>query len=272
LTVGGRLDDLDGRVAVVTGAASGIGLALCERFAAEGMRVVMADVDASALEEAAARIDAEVLPTTVDVRSWDAMDELAARSFEGFGAVHVLCNNAGVQLDRRVWETTRAEWEWLLGVNLGGVVHGLHAFLPRMIASGEPGHVVNTASVGGLLAFPKIAPYTCAKFGVVGLSEGLANDLRDEGLPIGVSVLCPGPVTSMLRENSALLRPGSGGPDPTLLDGVERMPATDVAGMVVDAIRGGRFWILTHPAYGELIRRRTAGILSTGEVVEAALL
>ena len=268
--MGRRLHDLDGKVAVVTGAASGIGFALCERFAAEGMRVVMADVEATALDGAAARVDTDVLALAVDVRSWEATEELAARSFERFGAVHVLCNNAGVQLERRVWEATPAEWEWLLGVNLGGVIHGVHAFLPRMIASGESGHVVNTASIGGLIAFPGIAPYTCGKFAVVGLSEGLAHDLLANDVPIGVSVLCPGPVLTSLRENSARLRPNTG-PDPMTLDGVERMHPSEVAGAVVDGIRTGRFWILTHPEYDDLIRRRTEGLLETGTVFAAAL-
>jgi NAD(P)-dependent dehydrogenase (short-subunit alcohol dehydrogenase family) len=257
------MDELRGRVAVVTGAASGIGLALCERFAAEGMRVVMSDV------AAVPSIDGDVLAVTADVRSWESMDELAERAFEHFGAVHVLCNNAGVQLDRRVWEFTRDEWEWVLGVNWGGVVHGLHAFLPRMIASGEPGHVVNTASVGGLLAFPRIAPYTAAKFAVVGLSEALANDLREEGVPIGVSVLCPGPTMSALRENSDRLRPQGEGAGPSSVAHVHRVPAADVAAAVVEAIRGDRFWILTHPEYNDLIEQRAAGILEGGAVVAA---
>jgi NAD(P)-dependent dehydrogenase (short-subunit alcohol dehydrogenase family) len=263
------IDELKGKVAVVTGAASGIGLALCERFAAEGMQLVMADVEPAALQEAAAGLDTDALVLAADVRSWEQMDELAARSFDRFGAVHVLCNNAGVQLDRRVWEFTRSEWEWLLGVNLGGVVHGLQVFLPRMIASGEPGHIVNTASVGGLLAFPRIAAYTAAKFAVVGLSEGLANDLGEEGMPIGVSVLCPGPTMSALRENSGRLRPRTDGEDPSSVEHVARIPASEVATAVVDAIRAGRFWILTHPEYGELIRHRAEGILETGAVVAA---
>lgn len=257
------MDDLRGRVAVVTGAASGIGLALCERFAAEGMRVVMSDV------AAVPPVDGDVLAVAADVRSWEAMDELAERAFEHFGAVHVLCNNAGVQLDRRVWEFTREEWEWVLGVNWGGVVHGLHAFLPRMIASGEPGHVVNTASVGGLLAFPRIAPYTAAKFAVVGLSEAVANDLREEGVPIGVSVLCPGPTMSALRENSDRLRPEGAGSGPSSVAHVRRTPAAEVAAAVVEAIRDERFWILTHPEYNDLIDQRAKAILGGGAVVAA---
>lgn len=257
------MDDLRGRVAVVTGAASGIGRALCERFVDEGMRVVMSDV------AAVPPIDGDVLAVTADVRSWESMDALAGRAFEHFGAVHVLCNNAGVQLDRRVWEFTREEWEWVLGVNWGGVVHGLHAFLPRMIASGEAGHVVNTASVGGLLAFPRIAPYTAAKFAVVGLSEALANDLREEGVPIGVSVLCPGPTMSALRENSDRLRPEGEGSGPSSVAHVRRAPAAEVAAAVVEAIRAEQFWILTHPEYNDLIEERARSILGGGAVVAA---
>ena len=266
------IENLAGKVAVVTGAASGIGLALCERFLDEGMRVVMSDVSSDALRAAASGFDADVLAVPGDVVSWEAMQELASAAFDRFGAVHVLCNNAGVQLDRRVWEYTREEWEWLLGVDFGGVVHGLHAFLPRMIAAGEPGHVVNTASVGGLLAFPGIAPYVAAKFAVVGLSEGVALDLKAAQHPIGVSVLCPGPTVSALRENSASLRPASTGADPSSVAHVARMPAAEVAGMVVDAVRAGRFWILTHPEYGEMMRERLDGILETDTVFAASVL
>ena len=188
------MDALADKVAVVTGAANGIGFALCEAFAAEGMRVVMSDVDPAALDAAAARLDGEVLAFAADVRKWDEVAELESRAVERFGAVHVLCNNAGVQLPGLAWEFTREEWEWVLDVNLGGVVHGLHAFLPGMVARGEPGHVVNTGSLGGLIPFAGIAPYTAAKYAVVGLSESLQHDLHAASVPIGVSVLCPGPV------------------------------------------------------------------------------
>ena len=269
--------DLDGKVAVVTGAASGIGLALCEAFALEGMRVAMADLDPAGLDAAAEQIEAttgaEVLAVPTDVVKWDEVAALEARVVDQFGAVHVLCNNAGVQLPGVTWEFTRGEWEWVLGVNLGGVVHGIEAFVRGMVERGEPGHVVNTASVGGLVAFPGLAPYTAAKYAVVGLSECLGHDLRARGVPIGVSVLCPGPVLSSLRENSATLRPGGEqGRDVPLLTGVPRMPAADVAAQVVDAIRHDRFWILTHPAYAETIRERCRGIVETDAVVVPELL
>jgi len=270
------MEELVGRVAVVTGAASGIGLALCEAFAAEGMRVTMADVNPAALDAAAARLasntGAEVLAVPTDVMKWDEVAGLEARVVDRFGAVHVLCNNAGVQLPGVTWEFTRQEWEWVLGVNLGGVVHGIEAFLPGMVARGEPGHVVNTASIGGLVAFPSLAPYTAAKYGVVGLSECLEHDLRAHDVPIGVSVLCPGPVLSSLRENSRMLRPGGEDGRDVPLVTMPRIPAADVAAQVVDAIRRDRFWILTHPGYAETIRARCDGIVETDALVVPELL
>jgi NAD(P)-dependent dehydrogenase (short-subunit alcohol dehydrogenase family) len=265
------VDELTDKVAVVTGAASGIGFALCEAFAAAGMRVVLADIDPAALEAAAERLGGDVLAVPTDVTSWDAVDELEARTVDRFGAVHVLCNNAGVQLPGVTWEFTRAEWEWVLGVNWGGTVHGIRSFVPGMVAHGEPGHIVNTASLGGLIAFPGLAPYTAAKHAVVGLSEVLAHDLRAAGSAIGVSVLCPGPVHTSLRENSAVLQPGGehGREVPVLTS--PRTPAEDVATQVVDAIRTNRFWILTHPEYNDQIRERSRGILETDEVVVAEI-
>jgi NAD(P)-dependent dehydrogenase (short-subunit alcohol dehydrogenase family) len=196
------MDELDGKVAVVTGAASGIGLALAERFAAEGMRVVMSDVDAARLEQAAASIDGEVEHLRADVSRREDVEALAARATERFGAVHVLCNNAGVTRPGRGWEFTREQWEWVLGVNLWGVVHGVNAFVPAMIDRGEPAHVVNTASLSGLLAWPQLSLYATTKAAVVGFSESLALDLRAEGAPIGVSVLCPGPTRTSFRQST----------------------------------------------------------------------
>ena len=173
--------ELRGRVAVVTGAAGGIGLALCERFAAEGMSVVMADVDPVRLGEASSKLAARYRRS--GTRRADRHLELAGRRGSGegqrerFGSVHVLCNNAGVTLPGVTWEYSREEWEWVIGVNLLGVVHGIRAFVPSMLAHGEPAHVVNTASIGGLMSFPGLAPYAATKYGVVGLSETLAQDL-----------------------------------------------------------------------------------------------
>ena len=266
------MKDLRDRVAVVTGGASGIGYAMAERFAAEGMRVAVADVDGTAAARAAERLrelgGRDALGLAVDVRLADSVEGLAAAVYDRWGGTHVLCNNAGVQMPGRAWEFTAEEWEWMLGVNLLGVVHGIRAFVPRMLEAGEPCHVVNTGSVGGLVAYPGIGMYTASKFAVVGLSETLRHDLRAVGAPIGVSLLAPGPTVSSLRENSGRLRPGSeGGREVPLVTHFDRMPAERVAEMVVDAIRGDRFWVLTHPEYRELVLRRARGITETDEVV-----
>jgi NAD(P)-dependent dehydrogenase (short-subunit alcohol dehydrogenase family) len=267
------MDELRGRVAVVTGAASGIGLALSERFAGEGMRVVMSDVDAARLDRAAASVDGDVEPVAADVSRWEDVEALATRAVERFGIAHVLCNNAGVTRPAPAWELTLDEWDWLLGVNVRGVVHGIKAFLPDMIERGEPAHIVNTASVGGLLAYPGLAAYSAAKYGVVGLSESLHHDLRAADAPIGVSVLCPGPTETEFRTHSRALHPeGAQGDLPGEYDGVVRIPASHVAAQVVDAIRANRFWILTHPAYRSSIEQRCRGIVETDEVVEPGFL
>jgi NAD(P)-dependent dehydrogenase (short-subunit alcohol dehydrogenase family) len=236
------------------------------------MHVVLADVNAEQVEAAADRLAsesrAETLAVPTDVASWEQVRELEARVVDRFGAVHVLCNNAGVQMPGKAWEFTRAEWEWLLGVNLGGVVRGIASFVPGMIARGEPAHVVNTASVGGLLAHPRTAMYTASKYAVVGLSETLAHDLEADGAPVGVSVLCPGATVSSLRESSAALRPGGEqGRDVPFVTHHQRMPAADVAARVVSAIYERRFWVLTHPGYRDLILERAKGIVETDELV-----
>ena len=265
--------DLRGRVAVVTGAAGGIGFALCERFTAEGMRVVMADVDQARLEAAAEQLDGDVELVPTDAARREDVDRLARRAIERFGAVHVLCSNAGVTRPGAAWELTHEQWQWVVGVNLWGVIHGIRAFVPGMIERGEPAHVVHTASVGGLVAFPQLAAYSATKAAVVGLSESLAHDLRAVGAPVGVSVLCPGPVATDFRAHSRELQPGTEEqPLPEVIAEVDWVAPADVAARVVDAIVHDRFWILTHPAYNEAIERRCRGIVETGEVVEPSLL
>jgi len=259
---------LQDRVAVVTGAASGIGLALCERFAAEGVRLVMADVRAEQLEPAAAVLEAagaDVVAVPADVSRWESVEALAEQAFVHFGAVHILCNNAGVTRPAPAWECSVDDWKWVLGVNLSGVFHGIRAFIPRMIERGEPGHVVNTASTAGLLAHAGLAPYAASKHGVVGLSESLYHDLHERGLPIGVSVLCPGAVATGFRAHCRELHP-AGDPDaiPDHPLSAAGMSAAEVAGQVVDAVRSGRFWILTHPSFRDEIELRARGVLDTG--------
>ena len=268
------MDDLQGRVAVVTGGASGIGLALARRFVAEGMRLVLADVEVDALEAVATELraaGAEVLTSRTDVSDAAAVEALAAASYERFGAVHVVVNNAGVVTRGAAWEQSAADWDWVLGVDLLGVVYGVRSFVPRMIAGGEPGHIVNTASIAGLLAMAGIAPYDVAKAGVVALSECLHHDLRAADAPIGVSVLCPGRVVSRINDSDRN-RPGatpSAGPASQTGDPSTIIPAEGVADLVVDAIRTGRFWITTHAGYDEWILKRAQSIVD-GDIIGRA--
>lgn len=258
--------DLHGKVAVVTGAAGGIGHALCETFAAEGAHVVMADVDPVRLDAAAAQVDGDVLPVAADVSIEDDVHALAQRARERFGGVDILCNNAGVTLSARVWKLAPADMRWLLGINLFGVLHGIRAFVPHMIERGAPAHVVNTASIGGLLGFPEIGAYTASKFAVVGLSESLLHDLRARRAPIDVSVLCPGTTSTGLAENSRRLHGDDGPQRAPTADGVE---PDVIAARVLHAIRERRFWILTHPGYADLLERRHRATLGADEELVA---
>jgi NAD(P)-dependent dehydrogenase (short-subunit alcohol dehydrogenase family)/catechol 2,3-dioxygenase-like lactoylglutathione lyase family enzyme len=194
-----------GRVAVVTGAASGIGLALAERFAAEGMKVVMADIEAPALEAAAARLrgaGATVQPVRVDVSRPEDLERLARETYEAHGAAHVLCNNAGVAVLGALHEHTLADWQWVINVNLWGVIHGVRAFLPRMLAGGDEGHIVNTASMAGLTTAPYMSVYDVTKHGVVALSESMYKEFQLSGAPIRVSVVCPGLIDTNIMRSS----------------------------------------------------------------------
>jgi NAD(P)-dependent dehydrogenase (short-subunit alcohol dehydrogenase family) len=260
--------DLAGRVAVVTGAASGIGRGLAERFAAEGMKVVLADVEEAALATAGeelAATGADVLAVRTDVASRASVAALAEASVARFGAVHVLCNNAGVAGGPGpLWRTTEADWQWVLGVNLMGVVHGIQSFVPGMVANGQPGHIVNTSSVLGLSSGGG-SIYAVSKHAVTRLSEGLYHDLRAAGAALGVSVLCPGMVATRIvsadRNRPPHLRDAGVEVAPEIVEQrrtmqerflASGMPPAEVAGMVVDAIRADRFYVLTHP---RMIRR-----------------
>ena len=252
------------RVAVVTGAASGIGLALAERFAAESMKVVMADIEAAPLAaavEGLRRQGAAVLATRVDVSSPDDVERLARETYEAFGAAHVLCNNAGVAVIGAVHEHTLADWQWVVNVNLWGVIHGVRAFLPRMLAGGDEGHIVNTASMAGLTTAPFMSVYDVTKHGVVALSEAMYKEAQVTGSPIGVSVVCPGLIDTNIMRSSrnrpeALAEQGKAGPmaqafgqglSDRLAGGY---PPSEVAEQVVAGIREGRFYIV--PAQPEV--------------------
>lgn len=266
------MEDLGGRVAVVTGAASGIGRALVERLAAEEMAVVAADVEAPALDEVVAGLDgtgARVLGVRTDVTSPDEVEALAVRAVDELGGVHLVCANAGVFSGGLVWERTVADFEWTMAVNYFGIVNVIRALVPRMLAGGQEGHVVTTASMGGLVTNAYSGPYYGSKFAAVGLTECLAHDLAAVGAPIGVSCLVPSLVATGIG-TSGRNRPERFvdrlHPDPTpdaeFVDAAIRestaagMPPDDVAGLVVDAVRAGRFWIPTKPSYHDQIRGR----------------
>lgn len=277
------MKDLEGRVAVITGGASGLGRAMADRFAAERMKLVLADVEGEMLARAEAELKqngAAVLTMPTDVSKAAEVEALAERAFSHFGAVHVLCNNAGVALTGMLWESSLTDWEWVLGVNLWGVIHGIRAFVPRLIAQDSEGHIVNTSSMAGVLSQPGMGIYNVSKHGVVTLSETLHHELKQRGTKLRVSVLCPGFVATRImtseRNRPADLRNAAAPPprpreeeaarEATLraLETSGLKPAR-VAEMVLDAIRSEKFYIFTHPHRREMVRTRMEEILGERE-------
>jgi NAD(P)-dependent dehydrogenase (short-subunit alcohol dehydrogenase family) len=249
------LDVLEGRAAVVTGAASGIGLAVTEAFVAAGMRVLMTDRDEEHLTEHAERLAStggEVRAQVVDVTDPDEVERAADAAVEHFGALHVAMNNAGIVAGGNSWEIPLSEWRRVVEVDLWGVIHGIHAFVPRILASGEPGWVVNTASMAAVSIIPAIGPYTASKHGVLGLSDGLRAELHAIGAPVGVSVVMPG----MIR---------------TGLNPMGTIEPEQVAANVVDAIRRGRDYVFTdHHSIKAVEARLHAIIAARTDVVQPA--
>ncbi|MBK6857844.1 MAG: SDR family NAD(P)-dependent oxidoreductase [Microthrixaceae bacterium] len=276
------MEDLLGKVAVVTGAASGIGLALTRALLAQGAKVVMADIEVDALEAASVGLgsDAEVLTMVCDVSDPVQVEALRDAAVARFGTVHVVVNNAGVSSAGPVWTQSLEDWQWVLGVNLYGVVNGIRTFAPLLIEQGE-GHIVNTASMAGLTSPPFMSTYNVSKHAVVTLSETLFADLALAGASgVGVSVLCPGWVRTRIHE-AARNRPGSPDPDvdgPTagfgdfvgalIADGLD---PDDVADQVIDAILTRRFYILTHPDWMPMITGRVDRIVEGRDPAVAGL-
>jgi NAD(P)-dependent dehydrogenase (short-subunit alcohol dehydrogenase family) len=276
------MQELKDKVAVVTGGGSGIGAALARALAAEAMDVVVADVEMTGAEQVAEDVRAagrRGLAVQVDVSRLDSVEALAERCYRELGGCHLLCNNAGVFVVGSIQSRSAKDWEWVLGVNLWGVVHGLTAFLPRMLAQPGEKHIVNTASISGLIPIPSVGVYATTKYAVVGLSEHLRMDLARHA--IGVSVLCPGGVlTQILR--SERNRPAALGGAPAIsAEDLQQMsagtarredemqPPEAIAAAVLDGIRANDAYILTHPHYRTQVEARCAELMRGFDRAEA---
>jgi NAD(P)-dependent dehydrogenase (short-subunit alcohol dehydrogenase family) len=267
------MKELKGKTAIITGAASGFGRELAILCAQEGMRVVLSDVDAKGLQgtdELLKPFQAQTLLSTCNVGKAEDVERLAEQTYERFGTAHLLFNNAGVAVAGPAWTATLSDWKWSLDVNLMGVVHGIRSFVPRMLKQGGECHVVNTASVAGLLSVPGSAVYCVTKHGVVTLSECLHHDLQLAKASIGVSVLCPAFVNTGIGD-SARNRPAELADSNPLAAPFEarvrqalrtgKLSAADIALKTMQAVKEGRFYILTHPAIKHSVEARMRDIL-----------
>ncbi len=251
------MQDLEGRVAVVTGAASGIGFGMSEALVAAGMKVMMADIDATRLRAKEAQLSEsghEVATFVVDITDSAAVDALADATLERFGTVNVVCNNAGIiRRGYRTWELPLEDWRAVLEVNLFGVVHGLRTFVPILLDSGEEGHIVNTASLAAVSPVPELGPYNASKHGVLGISEALDAELRAAGASIGVTILMPGLVRTRIGQPSSA-------PDPEGPLDPGQMDPREVGTLTVEAIRENRLHLFTHPELIDMVKARFARI------------
>lgn len=272
------MKNLKGKVAVITGGASGLGRAIADVCVREGMKIVIADIEDRTLQQATAEIQglgAEVIGVKVDVSKADDVQRLADKTYETFGAAHLLFNNAGVAGGKRAWEATEADWQWELGVNLWGVIHGVRIFVPRMLAQGDECYVINTASVAGLLTPTMSASYNVTKHGVVALSETLYHDLNEVGAKIHAAVLCPAYVNTGIGE-SARNRPTDLKNQSEIISADQqaryellkqallkgKKTAADVANDVFAAIAEDKFYILTHPRILPSVQMRMEEIIA----------
>ncbi len=272
------MQEFQGKVAVITGAASGIGRALTEKCLAEGMHVVMADIETRALQQAAEELQAggqnSILPVKTNVAILDEIENLKQQAVDNFGGVHLLFNNAGVGGGGNAWESTQKDWDWVLGVNLWSVIHGLRVFVPQMIAQDTDCHIVNTASVAGLLGGSTNAAYSVTKHGVVALTEILYRDLEAQNLKIGASVLCPGLIDTRIMESgrnrpaeltnetepAALTKEQEQGREAFAAALKQGMKPAELAEIVFAGIRAERLYIQTHDVFNAMILKRAENI------------
>lgn len=258
----------------MTGGASGLGKGIARALTAEGMRVVIADIESAALERTAAELGATGL--SADVSDAASVQTLAEEVRRRFGAVHLVCNNAGVGSMGRLAELTLEDWRWMIGVNLWGVIHGVHAFLPLLRANPDGGHIVNTASVGGFVTMPGLGAYAVTKHGVVALSETLAQEFAEAHSPIGVTVLCPGPTRTNIKTSSRNRPPSRGrrGLEDIDLEATEFgatarwIEPDDVGRILIDALRRGALYAFTHPEQMEVAAQRFDSILRAARTGE----
>ena len=272
------MQTFEGKVAVITGAASGIGRGLTERCLAEGMHVVMADIEEDVLNKTAEALRAEgnnsIVTVKTDVSVLAEIENLKQVALDSFGAVHLLFNNAGVGGGGNSWDATQKDWEWVIGVNLWSVIHGVRVFTPQMIAQGDECHIVNTASVAGLVGGSTNACYSVTKHGVVALTENLYRDLATERHNIGTSVLCPGFINTNIMD-SGRNRPDhlqEAAADETITPEQEKMrklmadflekgmQPNELADIVFKGIRAEQLYILTHEDFNEIIMSRAENI------------
>ena len=273
------MKEFEGKTAVITGAASGIGKAMAERFAQEKMQVVLADIEEEALEKTVENLrqyQHRVIGIKTDVLVEESINELFSKATTEYGNIHILCNNAGIGANsgnKAIWEIDRQDWDWVMGVNYQGVLQGIQTFLPHMLEHGEEGHVVTTVSMAGLL--PGVGTYGVSKHAVMALTEALSRDLITREAKINASVLCPGFVDTNI-DKSERNRPSHMGEAKELTNevGVEIMSAMlrqgkkpeEIAEIVINAIKENIFYILSHPAWDDSLRSHFENILSRKEI------
>lgn len=270
--------DLEGKVAVVTGGASGIGKGIAEALKNQGVELVIADIEDGALQRTAKELGATGIQT--DVSSADSVGALATEVVERFGTAHVLVNNAGIGPMGRIADLTLDDWKWMVGVNLWGVIHGIHSFLPILKSNEEGGHIVNTSSMAGLVGMPGLGSYTLTKYGVLGLTEVLAKELEEDGSKVGATVLCPGTIHTNIGTSSRNRPDGNDGGlhdvdisqegSEVDMSGVRWMIPIEVGTIVVDCIKSGELYALTHPDWWDMVEPRFVAIASAfGKTLEA---